>query len=412
MVMIPRQIQPRVAQLLEQFPAVALLGPRQVGKTTLAMSLAGSLGENALYLDLELPSNRAKLSDPELYLNQHEDRLVILDEIHRLPGLFETLRSLIDRRRRKGNRSRHFLLLGSASIDLLHQSAETLAGRIAYEELTPLSVAEVAGSAPNAADRLWVRGGFPDSFLAASEENSLRWRTAFIQTYLERDVPALGPRIPAETLRRYWQMLAHNQGQMLNAAQLASGLGVSGHTVARYLDIMVDLLLVRRLQPWATNAKKRLVRTPKVYVRDSGLLHALLDIRDQEALLGHPVVGASWEGMLIENILDALPASARPTFYRSAAGAEIDLVIEFSAKERWAIEIKRSISNPAPSKGFYIGCEDIQATKQIVIYPGEETYSLDPKTDVMPLEDVMRKLQSRSQASSNLSETRRGNIRA
>ncbi|CAN5675609.1 ATP-binding protein [soil metagenome] len=392
MVMIPRQLQPKVAQLLEQFPTVALLGPRQVGKTTLAMSLADSLGESALYLDLELPSDRAKLSDPELYLNQHEDRLVILDEIHRLPGLFETLRSLTDRRRRKGNRSRHFLLLGSASIDLLHQSAETLAGRIAYEELAPLSVAEVAGTATNAADRLWVRGGFPDSFLAASEEISFRWRTAFIQTYLERDVPALGPRIPAETLRRYWQMLAHNQGQMLNAAQLASGLGVSGHTVARYLDIMVDLLLVRRLQPWATNAKKRLVRTPKVYVRDSGLLHALLDIRDQEALLGHPVVGASWEGMLIENILDALPATVRPTFYRSAAGAEIDLVIEFSGKERWAIEIKRSLSNPGPSKGFYIGCEDIKATRQFVLYPGEERFKFDPKTEVMPLQNFLVEL--------------------
>ena len=392
MVMIPRQIQSRVAQLLEQFPTVALLGPRQVGKTTLAMSLADSLGESALYLDLELPSDRAKLSDPELYLNQHEDRLVILDEIHRLPGLFETLRSLIDRRRRKGNRSRHFLLLGSASIDLLHQSAETLAGRIAYEELAPLSVAEVAGTGSNAADRLWVRGGFPDSFLAVNEENSFRWRTAFIQTYLERDVPALGPRIPAETLRRYWQMLAHNQGQMLNAAQLASGLGVSGHTVARYLDIMVDLLLVRRLQPWATNAKKRLVRTPKVYVRDSGLLHALLDIRDQEALLGHPVVGASWEGMLIENILDALPATVRPTFYRSAAGAEIDLVIEFSGRERWAVEIKRSLSNPGPSKGFYIGCEDIKATRQFVLYPGTERFKFDPKTEVMPLQTFLTDL--------------------
>jgi hypothetical protein len=392
--MIQRFIQPKVAQLLEQFPAVALLGPRQVGKTTLALSLAESLGESALYLDLELPSDRAKLSDPELYLNQHEDRLVILDEIHRVPGIFETLRSLIDRRRRKGNRSRHFLLLGSASIDLLHQSAETLAGRIAYEELTPLSAAEVAYTEPNAANRLWVRGGFPDSFLAASDANSLRWRTAFIQTYLERDVPVLGPRIPAETLRRYWQMLAHNQGQMLNAAQLANGLGVSGHTVARYLDIMVDLLLVRRLQPWATNAKKRLVRTPKVYVRDSGLLHALLDIRDMETLMGHPVVGASWEGMLIENILDVLPATARPTFYRSAAGAEIDLVIEFNAKERWAIEIKRSISNPAPKSGFYIGCEDIRATRQIVLYPGEERFNLDKKTEVMPLRifllDVLR----------------------
>jgi predicted AAA+ superfamily ATPase len=394
LVIIPRLVQPKVAQLLEQFPAVALLGPRQVGKTTLALSLAETLGESALYLDLELPSDRTKLSDPELYLNQHEDRLVILDEIHRVPGIFETLRSLIDRRRRKGNRSRHFLLLGSASIDLLHQSAETLAGRIAYEELTPLSVAEVAHSGPNAANHLWVRGGFPDSFLAASDENSFRWRTAFIQTYLERDVPVLGPRIPAETLRRYWQMLAHNQGQMLNAAQLANGLGVSGHTVARYLDIMVDLLLVRRLQPWATNAKKRLVRTPKVYVRDSGLLHALLDIRGMETLMGHPVVGASWEGMLIENILDTLPATARSTFYRSAAGAEIDLVVEFNAKERWAIEIKRSISNPAPQKGFYIGCEDIRASRQIVLYPGDERFSLDAKTEVMPLRtflsDVLR----------------------
>jgi predicted AAA+ superfamily ATPase len=234
-------------------------------------------------------------------------------------------------------------------------------------------------------DRLWSRGGFPDSFLAASDDLSFTWRTAFIQTYLERDVPALGPRIPAETLRRYWQMLAHNQGQMLNAAQLASGLGVSGHTVARYLDIMVDLLLVRRLQPWAENAKKRLVRTPKVYVRDSGLLHALLGIRNQEELLGHPVVGSSWEGLLIENILNALPPTARPTFYRTSAGAEIDLVIEFSSKERWAIEIKRSLGSPAPSKGFYVACEDVNATRRVVLYPGTERFMLDAKTEVMPL---------------------------
>jgi uncharacterized protein len=387
--MIARLAQPKLRKLLQQFPAVALLGPRQVGKTTLAHSLADELGQQALYLDLELPSDRAKLTDAELYLSQHAERLVILDEIHRLPGIFETLRSLIDQRRRKGKRNCHFLLLGSASIDLLQQSAETLAGRIAYEELTPFSVSEVAAAGIGSADQLWVRGGFPDSFLAANDQDSFTWRSAFIQTYLERDVPALGPRIPAETLRRYWQMLAHNQGQMLNAAQLASGLGVSGHTVARYLDIMVDLLLVRRLQPWSTNAKKRLVRTPKVYVRDTGLLHALLGIRDQEELLGHPVVGASWEGMLIENILDALPATARPTFYRTSAGAEIDLVIEFNAKERWAIEVKRSLGNPAPSKGFYIGCEDIRATKQIVIYPGEDRFKLDAQTEVMSLQAFM-----------------------
>lgn len=383
--MIARLAQPKLRKLLQQFPAVALLGPRQVGKTTLALSLAEELGEQAVYLDLELPSDRAKLSEPELYLAQHADRLVILDEIHRLPGLFATLRSLIDQRRRKGKRNGQFLLLGSASMDLLQQSADTLAGRIAYVELAPFSVAEVAASGTGAQDRLWVRGGFPDSFLAASDGDSLRWRAAFIQTYLERDVPVLGPRIPAETLRRYWQMLAHNQGQMLNAAQLANGLGVSGHTVARYLDIMVDLLLVRRLRPWAANAKKRLVRTPKVYVRDSGLLHALLGIRGLEELLGHPVVGPSWEGMLIENILATLPATAQTSFYRTAAGAEIDLVIEFSAKERWAIEIKRSLGDPAPGRGFYIGCEDIQATRRIVLYPGEGRFNLDKKTEVMPL---------------------------
>jgi hypothetical protein len=388
-VIIPRQIQPKVSQLLEQFPAVAILGPRQVGKTTLALELAEGLGEKALYLDLELPSDRAKLTEPELYLTQHENRLVILDEIHRVPGIFETLRSLIDQRRRKSKSVRHFLLLGSASMDLLQQSAESLAGRIAYQELAPLSVTEVAGSENASMDRLWTRGGFPDSYLAANGEASFAWRTAFIQTYLERDVPALGPRIPAETLRRYWQMLAHNQGQMLNAAQLASGLGVSGHTVARYLDIMVDLLLVRRLQPWAKNAKKRLVRTPKVYVRDSGLLHALLGIRNQEELLGHPVVGSSWEGLFVENILNTLPPTARPTFYRTSAGAEIDLVIEFSAKNRWAIEIKRSLGSPAPSKGFYIGCADIKATRQIVLYPGSESFRLDAKTEIMPLSQVL-----------------------
>ncbi len=393
-VIIPRQIQPHVSHLLGQFPAVAILGPRQVGKTTLATELAEALREEALYLDLELPSDRAKLAEPELYLIQHENRLVILDEIHRVPGIFETLRSLIDQRRRKRKPARHFLLLGSASMDLLQQSAESLAGRIAYQELAPFSVSEVAGTGNASMEILWTRGGFPDSFLAGDDVASFLWRTAFIQTYLERDVPALGPRIPAETLRRYWQMLAHSQGQMLNAAQLASGLGVSGHTVARYLDIMVDLLLVRRLQPWAVNAKKRLVRTPKVYVRDSGLVHALLGIRNREELLGHPVVGASWEGLLIENILNTLPPTARPTFYRTSAGAEIDLVIEFSAKERWAIEVKRSLGSPAPSKGFYIGCTDIEATRQVILYPGDETFNLDPKTQVMSLTSFLSEMGS------------------
>jgi len=383
--MIFRVAKTRLIERLSQFPAVALLGPRQVGKTTLALSLTGEGTRPALYLDLELPSDRAKLADPELYLSSFDDRLVILDEIHRLPGIFQILRGLIDQRKRKGKRTGQFLLLGSASIDLLQQSAETLAGRIAYMELTPFLESEVAGYSADSSQVLWVRGGFPDSFLAETEAQSFEWRAAFIQTYLERDVPMLGPRIPAETLHRFWQMLGHNQGQMLNAAQLASGLGISGQTVARYLDIMVDLLLVRRLQPWASNAGKRLVRSPKVYVRDSGLLHALLRIRDQDTLLGHPVVGASWEGMVLENILSAAPANTQAWFYRTSAGAEIDLVLEPAPNERWAIEIKRSISDPKPGKGFYIGCGDVVAKRQIVVYPGRETYRLDTKTEVMPL---------------------------
>lgn len=392
--MIQRLARARLIQLLERFPAVALLGPRQVGKTTLALSLTGEpeTDESPLYLDLELPSNRTKLADPELYLSEHEGRLVILDEIHRLPGIFQTLRGLIDRRRRKGKRSAQFLLLGSASIDLLQQSAETLAGRIAYMELTPFLEREIAYLGPNAGQSLWVRGGFPDSFLAQTDGESFEWREAFIQTYLELDVPSLGPRVPAETLHRFWQMLGHNQGQMLNASQLAAGLGISGQTVGRYLDIMVDLLLVRRLQPWSSNVGKRLVRSPKVYVRDSGLLHALLGIRDQEMLLGHPVVGSSWEGMLIENILSSVPAATQAWFYRTSVGAEIDLVLEVAPKQRWAIEIKRSISDPKPSRGFYIGCEDINATRQIVLYPGDEMFKLDAKTTVMPLQALLSEL--------------------
>jgi len=386
---IVRIAEPKLQSLLDQFPAVALLGPRQIGKTTLALSLSSRLGEQKTYLDLELPSDRAKLADPEIYLSQHEDGLVIIDEIHRVPGIFEVLRGLIDKRRRQGRRGRQFLLLGSASIDLLQQSSESLAGRIAYLELTPFSVEEV-----HQTDQLWARGGFPDSFLAPDEAASFGWRTFFIQTYLERDVPALGPRIPAETLRRYWQMLAHNQGQMLNAAQLATNLGVSGQTVARYLDIMVDLLLVRRLQPWSANSQKRLVKTPKVYVRDTGLLHALLGIRDQDELQGHPVVGSSWEGFVIEKILEVLPSGASATFYRTGAGAEIDLVVEWGEKERWAIEVKRSLSDPRPSRGFYSGCQDLAVTRQIVLYPGQETYPLDKKTQVMNLEAFLTSFRS------------------
>ena len=391
--MIIRQVHDRLKALLSRFPSVALLGPRQVGKTTLAEQVADELGHKAVYVDLELPSDRAKLSDPELYFAAHEKQLVILDEIHRAPGIFQTLRSIIDRRRRKGQRTQQFLFLGSASIDLLKQSAESLAGRIAYLELTPFLISEIDGAEQHgAADRLWVRGGFPDSYLAPDDAGSFDWRLAFIQTYLERDLPALGPRLPTETVRRFWQMLAHSQGQMLNAARLAAGLGVSGQTVARYLDTLVDLLLVRRLQPWTANASKRLVRSPKVYVRDTGVAHALLNIPDQETLLGHPVAGPSWEGFVIENLIAAAPGGAKPWFYRTAEGAEIDLLLELGAGGRWAIEVKRSLSNPAPSKGFHLASDDVKATRRLVVYPGKEPYRIDAKTEVTPLDRLVRSL--------------------
>ncbi len=391
--MIVRHAQSQVSELLTRFPAVALLGPRQVGKTTLALEIAEAAGAQALYLDLERPSDRAKLGDPEQYLAAQEGRLVVLDEIQRLPGLFAVLRGLIDRRRRKGLRTGQFLLLGSASIELLRQSSESLAGRIAYLELTPLLLAETATETPAQRDRLWLRGGFPDSFLATDDAASLEWREEFIGTYLERDIPALGPRIPAETLRRFWTMLAHEQGTIVNNSAVAGGIGVSGQTVARYLDLMVDLLLVRRLQPWAANVGKRLIRSPKIYVRDSGLVHALLGLRDLDAVLGHPVTGGSWEGFVLENLLAAAPANARSWFYRTNAGAEIDLVLELPPKERWAIEITRS-SAPTLARGYYIGCDDVKATRRLVVHTGDESFPMGDGVEAVTLGDAVKALES------------------
>lgn len=314
---------------------------------------------------------------------------MIIDEIQRAPGLFQVLRGIIDQWRRRGIRTGEFLLLGSASMDLLQQSAGTLAGRIACLELTPFILPEVENLAADAVDRLWVRGGFPDSYLAADDIASFQWRTAFIQTYLERDIPALGPRVPAETLHRFWRMLAYNQGQLLNAARLAASLGISGQIVARYLDILVDLLLVRRLQPWTGNLAKRLIRSPKVFVRDTGIVHALLGLTDREQLLGHPVAGSSWEGFVIENLLAAIPAGAAAWFYRTPAGAEIHLLLEHAPRRLWAIEVKRSL-DPQPSKGFHLACEDVGAARRFIVYPGSERYRLDRSTEAIPLAVLLR----------------------
>ena len=377
--MINRRLSTLLAEALERSPAVVLLGPRQVGKTTLALAEGKALG--GLYLDLESEQDRAKLAQPELYLNDHQDTLVIMDEVHRAPGLFPVLRGLIDKGRRAGRKSGQYLLLGSASLDLLKQSGETLAGRVAYLELAPLSVLETQFMNM---DSLWLRGGFPESLLATSEARSLRWRQDFIRTYLERDIPQFGPRIAAETLRRFWGMLAYHQGGILNTAQFARNLGVEVKTAGSYLDLLVDLLLVRRLMPWHANLGKRLVKTPKVYVRDSGLIHALLNIPDKETLLSHPVVGQSWECFVIENLLVSAPEPVQGFYYRTSGGAEIDLLLSWPDGRLWAIEIKRSLS-PKLERGFHSACADLKPARKFVVYPGTERYRMAADIEAIPL---------------------------
>lgn len=360
--MISRTHHDCIVQALQDQAGVVLLGPRQVGKTTLAQDIAEA--GDAVYLDMERRADRQILEEPDLYLDEQAGRLVVIDEVQLMPGLFGALRGQIDRRRRQGHRTGQFLLLGSASNTLLQQSAESLAGRVSYHELTPFTLDEVGQGALQA---LWLRGGFPDSFLAASDRASLTWREDFIRTYLERDIPSFGLRIPAETLRRFWTMLAHEQGGLLNAARIAAGLGVSGQTVARYLDLMVDLMLVRRLPPWHANAGKRLVKSPKVYIRDAGLTHALLGLETAEALLGHPVVGGSWEGFCIENLIAAAPRGTEASFYRSSAGAEIDLVLKLPGGALWAIEVKRTTSAKV-TRGFHIAADELGVAKRLLVY--------------------------------------------
>jgi predicted AAA+ superfamily ATPase len=379
--MNPRLAQQQLESLLSQFPAVVLVGPRQSGKTTLALA-ESERRDGALYLDLELPSAQRQLDDAEAFLLAHRNRLVILDEVQRLPGLFAVLRGVIDLRRRAGESAGQFLLLGSASGVLLQQASESLAGRIAQLELTPFQAREVlpAGVADDL-NALWARGGFPLSWLARDDAASLRWREAFIATYLERDIPALGPRIPATTLRRLWTMLAHGQGGLLNQSQLAASLAVSGQTVARYIDLLCDLMLVRRLPAWHGSVGKRLVRAPKVFVRDSGIVHALLGLVNLEAVLAHPVAGASWEGFVIEQLLAAAP-QAEASFYRTSHGAEADLVLRFRGGETWVVEIKRS-SAPTVSRGFHLAATDAGATKKLLVAPVPAPYPMRDGIEVM-----------------------------
>ena len=386
--MIKRHLEDKIRSALATSSSVALMGPRQVGKTTLAINMANTIP--SVYLDLENRIDLQKAQDIEAFHKENSDKLIILDEVQRLPDIFAPIRGLIDQQRRKGNRVGQFLFLGSASIDLLKQSSETLAGRISYIEMFPVNVLEYTKSAQHseAVNDLWLKGGFPDSLLASNDEASLNWRYDFIRTYLERDIPQLGPRIPSETLGRFWTMLAHSQGTNINAAKLASNIEVSNVTVARYIDLLVDLLLIRKIQPYTANIKKRLVKSPRIYVRDSGITHALLNIGSYNDLLGHPVVGKSWEGFVIENIASVLPPRVRSYYYRTVGGAEIDLVLEFGVNERWAIEIKKGTSLSL-GRGFHEACEDINPQKKFVIYAGKDRFPLPHDITAIALYDFM-----------------------
>lgn len=388
--MIQRKIRESIENTLNRQPAAAIIGARQVGKTTIALDIAES--RESLYLDLESYEDRAKLQDPILFFNQYEDSLIILDEIHRMPELFQTLRGVIDQGRRKGKRNNRFLILGSASIELLKQSGESLAGRIGYIDMTPLTALEVM---PDDIVKLWTRGGFPDSFLSTDEQNSFLTRKDFIRTYLERDIPQFAPHFPSETLERLWMMLAHHQGSMLNASKLASNLSIATKTVGFYIDLLVGLLLFRRLAPYHTNIGKRLVKTPKIYMRDSGVLHALLGIVDFNALAGHPIIGESWEGFVIENILSVAPVGTKPSFYRTSAGAEIDLVLEIPNNGTWAIEIKSGLA-PKPSKGYYNAIKDIHATHCFVVYAGQEQYPIAENIEAISIIGIMKLIEDNS----------------
>ena len=371
-------------------PAVVLTGPRQIGKTTLAWDIAKIL--DAEYRDLENPDHRNQVTDIQLFVEAFPDRLIILDEVQHAPEIFAPIRGIIDENRRRGRENSQFLFLGSSSLELLNQTSESLAGRISYNELTGVNIVELANADDLHIDdnALWLRGGFPKSLLAEDEEESFQWRENLIRTYLERDVPQFGFRIPAETLRRFWTMLAHHQGGLLNAASLAQGMDVTGPSVAHYLDILVDLLLIRRLPPWFANVGKRLVKSPKIYIRDSGLLHALLKIKSLPDLFAHPVVGYSWEGFAMENLIQSADKQGFTAyFYRTQSGAEIDLLFEYGGLPKVAIEIKRS-SAPKVEKGFHIACDDLQVEHRYVVYPGQDAYLIKRGLWAAPLPDLMR----------------------
>ena len=380
--MINRTLKQIIEVSLKQYPVVGLLGSRQVGKTTLAKMIVRSLSKKLLYLDLELPSDFSKLQEPELYLSQFSDSLVIIDEIQRMPALFPLMRALVDKKKSPGR----FLILGSASPDLIRQSSESLAGRILYHELTPFNLNEVGITKFR---QLWLRGGYPESFLARDDGKSFSWRESFIKTYLEMDIPQLGVRVPAAQLRRFWTMLAHSHGQLWNASQIANSLGITAPTVRHYLDILEDTFIVRQLQPFHGNIKKRVTKSPKVYIRDSGLLHTLLRNPTLEQLHTHLSVGVSWEGFVLEQIIRLIPSSWHYYFFRTNAGAEIDLLLLNKKNRLMAVEVKYSLS-PKIARGFWNAYEDLACKKGFVVYPGDESYPLGKNVFALSIKELGR----------------------
>lgn len=399
---IKRNIIPKIEKLLTVFPAVVLLGPRQVGKTTLAKSLPGIHNVPFEYFDLENPADLVQIqADPLSFFHTHDCTPLILDEIQRTPDLFPVLRGVIDERKERGQTTGQFLFLGSASLDLLRQSTESSAGRIGYIELGGFTVPEVIteyiggtlslhAQCTSPTEQLWLTGGFPNSFLAPDTVSSLMWRKAFLRSYIERDIPQFGLQVPSQTLERFLTLLAHLHGSLLNASRIANNLDLSSPTIKRYLDFLEDILLIRSIPPWTKNVGKRLVKSPKIYFRDSGIVHALLTIPTMRDLLSHPIVGMSYEGFVIENLITALDNQGQVSFYRTSAGAEIDLVIE-KGNDVIAIEIKRT-RIPKLTPGFLNGCADIKATKRYFVYPGEKRFSIGNETEAIPLPTLMQLL--------------------
>lgn len=386
---LPRLLESDLRRALRESPAVALLGPRQCGKTTLALDLVAT-DPQAIYLDLERPADQRRLTDPDLYFRAQREqgiRLFCLDEIQLQPEIFTILRSLIDDRRENGQ----FLFLGSASRELIRQTSESLAGRIQFLELAPLTTAEVgADRLPTLMD-IWTRGGFPRSFLAEDDAASYRWRQSFIRSFLERDIPQLGFDIPAASLYRLWRLLAHHHGQMLNASKLGAALGVTHTTIRSWLDLLSQTFMIRLLEPTETNLGKRLVKSPKVYIRDSGILHALLEIESNDALFGHTALGPSWEGLVIENLL-AMARLWRPSFFRTSNGAEVDLILERGTR-RLAVECKAS-SAPDVSRGFWQSIEDLGVEHAYIVAPVEEAYPIRKNVEVCPLNVLVERLRA------------------